>query len=819
MDSSSHIASHSMASSSSFPVLLLHLLLLLLPSFSISQPHKNITLGSSLTANPRTRTNNGDYWSSPSGHFAFGFLQFGNHGFLLAIWFNKIPERTVVWSANRNELVPHGSTVQLTSPGQLLLKNSRTGNQVWSANSPSDNRTLVSYAAMLDTGNFVLASNDSQILWQSFDEPTDTILPSQIMNQKSLIASQSATNFSEGRFQFSMQSDGNLVLNTRIAPLGALGTAYWASDTVNSGFQLVFNLSGSVYISAKNGTIISNLTSSSSYSNEGFYHRAILDYDGVFSQYVYPKSENATPEGKSWISLSDFIPSNICDRIVGGLGSGVCGYNSYCETDENHRPCCKCPQGYRRVDPKDEMKGCSPNFVPQTCEDSDLEANKFDFSVIDNADWPKIDYMGYSGEDEDWCRTACLNDCFCAAVISESGNCWMKKFPLSFGRVNRDYNGKSLIKYRKDNSSLIATDLVMKYKDKTFVVIGLALIGGSGCLIFMFLLVSFPIVCRKSKNGYRSLVISGKLPVLGMNLRSFSYEELNKATNGFKEKLGSGAFATVYKGIVDSMDNGLVAVKLLDNTVKEADQEFKAEVGAIARTNHKNLVRLLGFCNEQLHRLLVYEFMPNGSLADFLYGPPSNWNKRIHLAIGTARGLNYLHEECKTQIIHCDIKPQNILIDDTFSARIADFGLAKLLKKDQTRTVTAIRGTKGYVAPEWFRNLPITVKVDVYSFGIVLLEIVCCRRSFEMKAEAEDEMVLADWAYDCLISRKVERLVRKDEEAKKDMKMVEKLVTVAIWCIQEEPSFRPSMKKVLQMLEGVVEVPAPPHPSSFITTI
>ncbi|CAK9314168.1 unnamed protein product [Citrullus colocynthis] len=353
---------------------------------------------------------------------------------------------------------------------------------------------------------------------------------------------------------------------------------------------------------------------------------------------------------------------------------------------------------------------------------------------------------------------------------------------------------------------------VKRGRDKTLVVIGFVLLGSSGFLIFILLLVFF-----MSKK--RSKCIMGKVAVLGMNLRVFSFEELNKATSGFTEKLVSGSFATVYKGIVDDdcMDNKLVAVKKLENAVKEGDQEFKTEVCAIARTNHKNLVRLLGFCNEGLHSMVVYEFMPNGCLADFLFGPSQlNWYKRIQLAIGTARGLCYLHEECKTQIIHCDIKPQNILIDESFGARISDFGLAKLMKKDQTRTTTAIRGTKGYVAPEWFRsNLPITVKVDVYSFGILLLEIISCRRSFEL----ENEMVLADWGYDCFKERRVEMLVRKDVEAKDDMKTVENLVMIAIWCIQEEPSLRPSMKKVLQMLEGVVEVSTPPDPSSFISTI
>ncbi|GLT59527.1 hypothetical protein SLA2020_323400 [Shorea laevis] len=161
---------------------------------------------------------------------------------------------------------------------------------------------------------------------------------------------------------------------------------------------------------------------------------------------------------------------------------------------------------------------------------------------------------------------------------------------------------------------------------------------------------------------------------------------------------------------------------------------------AIGKTNHKNPVRLLGFCNEEEHRLLVYEYMTNGSLASYLFSNPRpSWKKRTEFAFGTARGLVYLHEECSNQIIHCDIKPQNILLDDSFTAKIADFGLAKLLGKDQTRTLTKLRGTRGYVAREGFKDMPVTVKVDVYSLGILLLELICCRKHYEKDEEDEDK--------------------------------------------------------------------------------
>ena len=252
--------------------------------------------------------------------------------------------------------------------------------------------------------------------------------------------------------------------------------------------------------------------------------------------------------------------------------------------------------------------------------------------------------------------------------------------------------------------------------------------------------------------------------------------------------------------------------------MKEGEQEFETEVKAIGRTNHKNLVRLLGFFNEGQNRLLVYEFMSNGSLATFLFGNSRpNWYKRVQIILGTARGLLYLHEKCSTRS-YTDIKSQNILLDDFLTARISDFGLAKLLKMDQTRTMTVIRGTKGYVAPEWFKTVPVTAKVDVYSIGIVLLEIIFCRKHFEPEVEDGNQKVLAEWAYDCYHKGKLDVLLKNDMEALDDIERMERFVMIAIWCIQEDPSRRPTMKKVIQMLEGDIQIPLPPELSSSISS-
>ncbi|KAM1354443.1 hypothetical protein ACFX2H_028607 [Malus domestica] len=350
-----------------------------------------------------------------------------------------------------------------------------------------------------------------------------------------------------------------------------------------------------------------------------------------------------------------------------------------------------------------------------------------------------------------------------------------------------------------------------KEKSKITVIrVGSALLGTSIFVNVAALCLGFFFIFRKKP------VRSSTDIVLDSNLRSFSYEELQEATNGFTEELGKGAFGVVFKGAMQIGSGVEVAVKKLRYVMQDVEKEFKTELNVIGKTHHKNLVRLFGYCDEGQQKLLVYEFLSNGTLASFLFSDiKPSWKQRIEIAYGIAKGLLYLHEECSTQIIHCDIKPQNILLDDYYTPRISDFGLAKLLMMNQSQTHTAIRGTKGYVAPEWFRNLPITTKVDVYSFGVVLLEIICCRRNVDVEGNLEERAILTDWVYDCYVEGVLDAVVDHEVEALGDRATLEKFVMVGIWCIQEDPSLRPTMRRVVQMFEAVVEVHVPPCPSPY----
>ncbi|KAI5394193.1 hypothetical protein KIW84_061044, partial [Lathyrus oleraceus] len=284
----------------------------------------------------------------------------------------------------------------------------------------------------------------------------------------------------------------------------------------------------------------------------------------------------------------------------------------------------------------------------------------------------------------------------------------------------------------------------------------------------------------------------------------FSYADIKRITDQFNEKLGEGAHGAVYKGKLSSQI--MVAVKMLNNTEGDG-REFINEVGTMGKIHHVNVVRLLGFCADGFYRALVYDFFPNGSLQKFI-SPPNNkdaflgWDLLQHVAIGIANGIEYLHQGCDHRILHFDINPHNVLLDDNFVPKISDFGLAKLCSKNQsTVSMTAARGTLGYMAPEVFsRNFGnVSYKSDIYSYGMLLLEMVGGRKNTNVTIGEENFQVLyPDWIHGLLEGRDIH--IPIDEEG--DFRIAKKLAVVGLWCIQWHSADRPSMKTVLQMLQG-----------------
>lgn len=295
-------------------------------------------------------------------------------------------------------------------------------------------------------------------------------------------------------------------------------------------------------------------------------------------------------------------------------------------------------------------------------------------------------------------------------------------------------------------------------------------------------------------------------------LRRYRYSELKKITRSFKDELGEGGYGVVYRGTLQ--DGRMVAVKLLKGS-KGKGEDFLNEVMSIGQTSHVNIVTLLGFSLEGSHRALIYEYMSNASLQKHIYSESSKvaigWEMFLKIAIGIARGLEYLHQGCNTRIIHFDIKPNNILLDHELCPKIADFGLAKLCHlKDSILSIAETRGTIGFIAPEVFSRGfgVVSTKSDVYSYGMMLLEMVREKKDLEGDADRSSETFFVHRVYDRLATD-----LHSSEVTHGTEEIVRKMTLVGLWCIQMTPESRPSMSRVIEMLErNIGELEMPPKP-------
>ncbi|KAG5522140.1 hypothetical protein RHGRI_034355 [Rhododendron griersonianum] len=292
------------------------------------------------------------------------------------------------------------------------------------------------------------------------------------------------------------------------------------------------------------------------------------------------------------------------------------------------------------------------------------------------------------------------------------------------------------------------------------------------------------------------------------HLKRYTFKELRAATDHFNSKniLGRGGFGIVYKGCLN--DGSIVAVKRLkDYNAIGGEIQFQTEVEMISLAVHRNLLRLWGFCSTENERLLVYPYMLNGSVAsrlrDHSHGRPIlDWSRRKRIALGTARGLLYLHEQCDPKIIHRDVKAANILLDEDFEAVVGDFGLAKLLDHHDSHVTTAVRGTVGHIAPEYLSTGQSSEKTDVFGFGILLLELITGQKALDFGRAANQKGVMLDWVKKLHQEGKLNLLADKDLKGNFDRLELEEMVQVALLCTQFNPSHRPKMSEILRMLEG-----------------
>ena len=730
----------------------------------------------------------------------------------------------VIWSANRDAPVSNYGKMNLTING--ITVTDQGGSVKWGT---PPLKSSVSALLLAETGNLILLDQFNGSLWQSFDYPTDTI----VIGQRLSVGTSLSGALSDNDLS---TSDYRFVVSTSNAIMQWHGLTYWKLSMDTSAYKnsnylveyMAMNQTG-LFLFGRNGSVVviqMDLSPSD-------FRIAKLDASGQFiistlsgtvlkQEYVGPKDACRIPF--------------ICGRL------GLC-------TDDtaSNSPVCSCPSGFR-ADPK-SVTNCVPSdssySLPSPCNLTN-SVSQSNLSVVSylmlaygveyfaNNFWEPVQY----GVNLSVCENLCSGDCSCLGIFHEnsSGSCYLVENVLG-SLISSSTNENVQLGYIKvlvGSSPNMDGNNSSSNQSQEFPIAALVLLPSTG--FFLFVALGF-LWWRRwgfSKNrdlklGHSSSPSSDDLDAFsipGLPIR-FEYEEIEAATDNFKTQIGSGGFGAVYKGIMP--DKTLVAVKKITNLGVQGKKEFCTEIAVIGNIHHVNLVKLKGFCAKGRQRLLVYEYMNRGSLDRTLFsnGPVLEWQERVDIALGTARGLAYLHSGCEHKIIHCDVKPENILLHDNFQAKISDFGLSKLLSPEESSLFTTMRGTRGYLAPEWLTSSAISDKTDVYSFGMVLLELVSGRKNCSLRTQSHstddggsggghsplssgpEPVYFPLFALEMHEQGRYLELADPRLEGRVASEEVEKLVLVALCCVHEEPTLRPCMVSVVGMLEGGITLSQP----------
>ncbi|MCL7037799.1 hypothetical protein MKW94_001366 [Papaver nudicaule] len=533
---------------------------------------------------------------------------------------------------------------------------------------------------------------------------------------------------------------------------------------------------------------------------------------------------------KKW-SYEHIGPDNDCQipDFCGAMGVCVAGTST-----------CTCPSNFH----PDSLKGgCEPvssnSLLPTACNSTTTNGTtQFKSSemkylkLISRLDYYVIRFLNPDkfGIELSVCEDLCSKNCSCLGFFfgNTSGSCYLIRNRLGSMLSSDDTNPNSgYIKMVIEKPNGDGGNDSNDDGGRHIPIAPIVLLPSTAVLLVFLFLVAVIFYRRKKRLNVTKSIKLGRFEssasmefdfssIPGLPVR-YDYSELECATEKFSTQIGAGGFGTVYKGTLP--DKTLVAVKKIINLGAQGRKEFYTEIAIIGKVHHVNLVKLRGFCAEGQQKLLVYEFMNRSSLDRTLFGagPVLEWQERFDIALGTARGLAYLHSGCEHKIIHCDIKPENILLHDNFQVKISDFGLSKLLSPELSSHFTTMRGTRGYLAPEWLTSSAISDKTDVYSYGMVLLEIVSGRKNCSMRSRSHStEDGNSDGAhsgsggnlYFPLFALEMHEEKRYTEiadprlEGRVSSEEVEKLVRVALCCVHEDPSLRPTMINVVGMLEG-----------------
>ncbi|KAI3748630.1 hypothetical protein L6452_11860 [Arctium lappa] len=775
------------------------------------------TAQDTLASDRAIRDVNRDTLVSADQTYELGFFSPGaSRNRYLGIWYKNISPQTVVWVANRETPVTDSSGVfRVNTNGSLQVIAGRNNTVVWS--STTARVTPINPVAQLQNSGNLVVRQGSGFIWQSFDYPGDTFLPGMKFG-KDL-----ATGLDRRWTSWKSLDDPS--------------PGEYTSFMDTNGFPQLFEQQGSgphSRFGPWNGVTFNGMPRVG--SNSIFTHEFVFDENEVYYGYTLVNSSVVSrvylgPDGNSirlnWIDRTRewflYWNANIdmCSRF------GLCGPNGKCNLDNS--PVCTCMEGFEPRNPdewgaSDWSSGCQLR-TPLDCSNGD------GFRVFKNVKLPDTRHSWYNqsmtlGK----CRTMCERNCSCTAYTNidiTSGNGCL----LWFGDLMdvRTADESQDLYVRMAISDLTIPESTFKSgsdNNRQTIVVAVSISSG---LVMVGLILGI-IYCWSKKT--RSHIKPPDEPIQVVDkeysmesqeddseLSSFSLLKIAESTNDFAndKKLGEGGFGSVYKGVLE--DGREIAVKRLSKTSRQGLNEFKNEVKFIAKLQHRNLVKLLGYCIQGDENMLIYEYMPNKSLDSFVFDKKRSsildWSDRFRIIHGIARGLLYLHQDSRFKIVHRDLKASNILLDADMTPKISDFGLARMFKEHQNEANTRrVVGTLGYISPEYAVDGIFSEKSDVFSFGVLVLEIVSGKKNRGFSHENDSDNLLAHaWRlHEEGMALELLSAHMRDSSVNSE---VLRSIHIGLLCVQHHPKDRPTMSSVVLMFDKEGNLPQPKQPAFF----
>ncbi|KAI3912730.1 hypothetical protein MKW92_039042 [Papaver armeniacum] len=734
--------------------------------------------------------NVGETLVSSGQTFEFGFFSKNNtKNLYLGIWFKNITPITVVWVANRNHpLTDSAGVFTITEDGNIVVLNG-SKIAIWSSKSSRSVGNPV--VQLLESGNLVLKDDSASYIWQSFDYPTDTRLPGMKLGldlkngfSRYLKSWKNVNDPSQGDYSYVMDITGLpqfVILN---ASTKQFRSGVWNGVLYTGlvGFKLM-----DIF---RNINLINANEITSSYENQGsdssVITRELLNEQGKLQRFRWDK------QTMKWIEML-VLPRDKCDNY------NHCGINGICNIAID--PPCECLQGFTAISPQ---QWSSNNWTDGCVRKTNLECGSDKFVQLEGLKLPDMTkFLVNESMSLKECESECRRNCSCTAYansdIREGGSGCI----LWYGDL-LDVRNFSFVPLNQHLFLRLASSDNTKKKKKNSQVLMKVLVSvGSGMLFFC--LVIFLIIWRTRR---RNAVLKDGEKQNDLDLPLFDLITIQSATNNFSHtnKIGEGGYGPVYKG--KTSEGQEIAVKRLSEDSGQGNTQFKNEVMLIAKLQHRNLVKLLGCCIQGEEKILVYEYMPNASLDYFIFDQKRSkrldWDTRLSIVMGIAKGLLYLHQDSSLRIVHRDLKASNILLDWNMNPKISDFGMARLLGGEQTEAKTErLAGTYGYMSPEYAADGHFSVKSDVFSFGVLVLEIISGKRNRNFYHDNHHHYLLGHawilWNEGTPCELMEPGL--EDSNSATCQKVL-RCIQVGLLCVQTLSEDRPSMSDVVFMLSS-----------------